>query len=455
MAWICPGCGRHVPTTVVTCRCGHEREPDAQGADPTPPPRAGGLVSTAATVTGTVVAAVAIVIGFFYWNNRATPSIEAPRTTSTPAPRADTSRPEPMAAATPPPVATASVPAAAQAIDRAREPAAPATHVDSIADVVSRLLPAVVRVETPSAFGTGFFVRADTILTNVHVVQGNVSVTVRRASGDTVPARVENQAPELDIAVLHLDAPVDGQPTIPLGSGATARAGEEVLALGSPLGLQNTVTRGIVSAIRSVGGVTLVQTDAAINPGNSGGPLVDTSGRAIGITSLGMRSAVAQGLSFAVAIDHAADLLAGRRQGGSGTPLGNLTQAMRDSRTAVSEADAMREQASRNYEQALAQIARRADSLDDYWRRFRGTCYEGRIAGSFDREWFALFDSRAMQGAVSPGCGNAFADIRQRASEIRDQVLGLEEGARQADVYPGTRRDALRRYRLDYAGWDR
>src|SRR5213596_3868254 len=109
-----------------------------------------------------------------------------------------------------------------------------------------------------------------------------------------------------------------------MGSAMRARAGQEVMALGSPLGLQNTVTRGIVSAVRQVGALTLVQTDAAINPGNSGGPLLARNGEVIGITTMSMRSAVAQGLSFAVAIDHAAALLAGKRPtAGSNTPIAN------------------------------------------------------------------------------------------------------------------------------------
>jgi hypothetical protein len=103
----------------------------------------------------------------------------------------------------------------------------------------------------------------------------------------------------------------------------------------------------------------------------------------------------------------------------------------------------------------IAATARRADDLDGRWRSFKGTCYEGRIAGSFDREWFAFWAPRAMQGAVSPRCGQLFADIRQSAEDIRGTVLSADEGARQAGIYPGRRRDILRRYRLDYNGWDR
>jgi hypothetical protein len=237
-----------------------------------------------------------------------------------------------------------------------------------------------------------------------------------------------------------------------MGSAIHVRAGQEVIALGSPLGLQNTVTRGIVSAVREVGGLTLVQTDAAINPGNSGGPLLDRSGRVIGITTMGVRTDVAQGLSFAVAIEHAQSLLGGKRPtGATGTPLTTLTQAMNG--TAPSAADASRDRASKTYEQAIASLARRAAVLDDRWTSFVRACYEGRIVGSFDHPWFALWETKAMQGAVSPGCANAFADIRHAADEIRTTIVAADETARQGDVYPGTRRDVLRRYRLDYAGW--
>src|SRR5207244_11629700 len=179
-------------------------------------------------------------------------------------------------------------------------------------------------------YATGFFISPDTILTNVHVVAGNVSVTIRRPDGATQPARVDATAPELDIAVVRVSNPDAAQATLPLGSAMRARAGQEVIALGTPLGLQNTVTRGIVSAVRQVGAVTLVQTDAAINPGNSGGPLLDRSGEVIGIPTKGMRSSVAQGLSFAVAIDHASALLSGRRPAAaSNTPIANLNDAMK------------------------------------------------------------------------------------------------------------------------------
>ena len=332
--------------------------------------------------------------------------------------------------------------------------ALPAAGPSSLEDVISRAMPAVVRVESAGGFGSGFFVAPDTILTNVHVVGGNSSVTIRRVDGRTTSARVDTTAPELDIAIVRISNPDPNQPTLTMGSGMNARAGQEVIALGTPLGLQNTVTRGIVSAVREVGGVTLVQTDAAINPGNSGGPLLDRSGAVIGIATMGMRSSVAQGLSFGVAIEHAQSLLAGRRSSATGTPASSLNQAM-SGKQGPTESDTVREEGGRTYEQAIAELARRADALDGRWRSFKISCYEGRVAGSFDHEWFALWDQRAMQGAVSPGCEQSFTDIRRVAQDIRDGVLGAQESARKTGVYPGTLREVRRRHHLEHAGWDR
>ena len=463
--WVCSSCGRRVPQKIDRCRCGFVQKTDVGAAFAAPPASGSDATSestsTFAMTRSAVLVAIVVFAAVAGWRF------------------ADRARPEPaplVAAVRPIARSSAIVPAVAAGAGNAAtasEPAtgtapqpAPVTRIPeaatvsapppaSLEDVISRAMPAVVRVETSGAYGTGFFVSPDTILTNVHVVQGNVSVTIRRPNGTTETARVDATAPELDIAVVRVGRADPTQATLPMGSAMRARAGQEVIALGTPLGLQNTVTRGIVSAVRQVGSVTLVQTDAAINPGNSGGPLLDRSGDVIAITTMGMRSAVAQGLSFAVAIDHASALLAGKRPtSGSSTPIASLNDAMKAPR-ATSETDAVRAQAMRGYEQGLAQISRQATSLDDYWHSFIRACYEGRVAGSFDHDWFAVWEPRAMQGAVSSGCGPNYAEIRTRANTIRDEMLTLDEAARRADVYPGTRRELRRKYRLDYVGWDR
>jgi S1-C subfamily serine protease len=318
-------------------------------------------------------------------------------------------------------------------------------------DLVARVSPTVVVIETSTGSGSGVFVRPDTIVTNAHVAGSDLTFRVRRTSGDTLKARVDTVARDLDLALLKLSAPLAEQPMASLGSAASVRSGQEVVAIGSALGvLQNTVTRGIVSGVRQAGRVTLIQTDAAINPGNSGGPLVDRAGNVIGINTMGI--AEAHGISFAVSVDHVRELLSGQHTTStSATPASSLNQTL-NARTA-SDSETSRERSTTAYEQIIARLARRADAMDDYWRRFRSSCYRGAVGGGYDRDWFALFDPRAMRGALLEGCSNAFADVQQQANEIRGGVVAADEAARRADVYAGVRRDVLKKNRLDYAGW--
>jgi len=322
-------------------------------------------------------------------------------------------------------------------------------------NIVGRVMPAIVLVEASGSRGSGFFVAPDTLLTNVHVVGRNSSVTVRRASGEVVPARVEATAPQVDIAVLKLPAIDKTQPVLTLGTTGSVRIGQEVFAIGTALGmLQNTLTRGIVSGIRQTPNATLVQTDAAVNPGNSGGPLLDQDGRVLGIVTMGFTER--QGLNFAVAIDHARALLEGRPAQAGTASTATSTAAMRGLfPTIPSEIDQARAQGIDRYEKAIAQIARRADTLENAWRQYGGSCYKGRTAAGLDREWFTVFNDRSTADIIAPGCDRWFADFRRQASEVAAGVIAAEELARQADVYPGVRRDLRRRYRVDYSGWER
>ena len=456
-SWVCPACGRRVPSKVTQCRCGYTQAKASEPNPVEPTDHAGRFRGT--PVLTIVAVALAAGLATYSWMRQGTVG-PAPSAGPSSVPGRNVPAPgnappaQPVAAPETTPPSTEAPPSAdADAAPPESAPIPPVADTPSLEDVIGRAMPAVVRVEVSDASGSGFFFTANTILTNVHVVTKHGSVTIRRQDGTTMLARVDSTAPELDIAVLRIANANPAQPTLRMGSGSRARAGQEVIALGTPLGLQNTVTRGIISAVRRVGAVTLVQTDAAINPGNSGGPLLDRSGDVIGITTMGLRSA--QGLSFAVAIDHAKDLLEGRRHAeATGTPLSGLSAAM-TGRQPAAEGETLREQGARAFEQAVSQLARRADALDERWRGFLRFCYAGRVAGSFDRGWFALWDPRAMQGAVAPSCEAAFADIRRVAEEIHAGVIAADEAARRVDVYPGTRRETLHRSRLDYAGWDR
>ncbi|WP_338765618.1 DegQ family serine endoprotease [Massilia sp. METH4] len=161
--------------------------------------------------------------------------------------------------------------------------------------------------EAPShGVGSGFIVSADgLILTNAHVVRDASEVTVKLTDRREYRAKVLGSDPKTDVAVLKIDA--KNLPVVPLGRSMDVKVGEWVLAIGSPFGLENTVTAGVVSAKgRSLddGSVPFIQTDVAVNPGNSGGPLFNTKGEVVGINSqIYSQTGGYQGLSFAIPID--------------------------------------------------------------------------------------------------------------------------------------------------------
>ena len=202
-------------------------------------------------------------------------------------------------------------------------PSATAPHTESLADVVARVVPAVVNVRTVGQDGerdegSGVVIaRGGVILTNFHVVRGARTVSVTFGDGrhrGRVPATVIGTAENRDLAILHVKL-ADLVP-IPLGHSATLRLGDSVVAVGFPLDLGGgpTVTEGIVSGLdRTVTAQSgpelhgLLQTDAAINPGNSGGALVDATGRLIGINTIAASGA--ENVGFAITIDSARSVI--------------------------------------------------------------------------------------------------------------------------------------------------
>jgi len=154
--------------------------------------------------------------------------------------------------------------------------------------------------------GSGFIISPDgIILTNAHVVRDASEVVVKLTDRREFRAKVLGSDPQSDVAVLKIDA--QNLPVVPLAKGNDLKVGEWVLAIGSPYGLDNTVTAGVVSAKgRSLpdGNVPFIQTDVAVNPGNSGGPLFNTRGEVVGINSqIYSQTGGYQGLSFAIPID--------------------------------------------------------------------------------------------------------------------------------------------------------
>ena len=203
-----------------------------------------------------------------------------------------------------------------------------------VVNAVDKVGPAVVRIDTvkrvinplgglfgsgPSVQqeqgqGSGFITRSDgVVLTNAHVVDGVSEVGVTLPDGRRFRGKVVGADPVTDVAVVKLAA--TGLPVAPLGDSSKVRPGQWAIAIGNPLGLDNTVTLGIISAVHrtnAIGAgqrVPYLQTDAAVNPGNSGGPLINDRGQVIGINTA-IRKAPGAGLSFAIPIDLARDVAA-------------------------------------------------------------------------------------------------------------------------------------------------
>ena len=183
---------------------------------------------------------------------------------------------------------------------------------EPVAAVARALLPSVVQLETQSGLGSGVIYDADGyILTAAHVVDGVSDLTVRLSDGSSLDGEVVGTDPNSDIAVVHVD---EGDlPAADLATRVTLEVGQLAVAIGSPFGLDSTVTSGVISAVnrgvvRPDGTVAnMIQTDASINPGNSGGALVDRQGRVIGINdAIRTESGGNQGVGFAVPIDQAA-----------------------------------------------------------------------------------------------------------------------------------------------------
>ena len=162
-------------------------------------------------------------------------------------------------------------------------------------------------IERPRGVGSGFILTPDGfILTNAHVVEGASEVVVTLNDEREFTARVVGSDRRTDVAVVKIEA--TRLPTVRIGDVNRLRVGEWVMAIGSPFGLENTVTAGIVSAKQRETGEFLpfIQTDVAINPGNSGGPLINMRGEVVGINSMiYSRSGGFQGISFAIPIDEA------------------------------------------------------------------------------------------------------------------------------------------------------
>ena len=204
----------------------------------------------------------------------------------------------------------------------ASAPASPAFATalqDDFVTVVGTVTPSVVVIETASGLGSGIvFDAKGNIVTNDHVVDGSTKFRVMLADGTKLPGTLVGTYPAGDLAVIHVTG--TGLKPATFGDSSKLAVGDIVLAVGSPLGLQGSVTQGIVSAIdrqvpesKAVTLPNVIQTSAEINPGNSGGALVDLAGEVVGIPTLAavdpeFNDAPAPGIGFAIPSDVVVDV---------------------------------------------------------------------------------------------------------------------------------------------------
>jgi serine protease Do len=194
----------------------------------------------------------------------------------------------------------------------------------SVRELAEKIGEAVVLVRTPSGLGSGFIINPEGyVITNDHVIAGetNISVTVFTGASKSMrkhqygKVRIVACSPFLDLALLKIEDVPSGEKfvTVPLGASEQLRQGAPVFAVGSPLGLERTVTSGIVSLRNRLwdGTRLLVQTTAQINPGNSGGPLFNMHGEVVGVNDLKIIGG-AEGLGFAIPVDVVKEFLRNR-----------------------------------------------------------------------------------------------------------------------------------------------
>lgn len=167
-------------------------------------------------------------------------------------------------------------------------------------------------LEIPEGTGSGFiWDKAGHVVTNFHVIKKAQAARVTLADKSSWEARLVGVDPDVDLAVLRIDAPDNKLSPIPIGESHNLQVGQKVFAIGNPFGLDQTLTTGVISGLgreiasernRTIEGV--IQTDAAINPGNSGGPLLDSAGRLIGVnTAIYSPSGASAGIGFAIPVD--------------------------------------------------------------------------------------------------------------------------------------------------------
>jgi putative serine protease PepD len=210
--------------------------------------------------------------------------------------------------------------------------------------VAAAVAPAVVQIETSTGLGSGvIYDSSGLIVTAAHVVEGETAVTIRLADGTALDGKVLGADPGTDIGVVQVKSD-KALPAATLATGVAVQVGQLAVAIGSPFGLDQTVTSGVISAVDRAmptldGAIGMYQTDAPINPGNSGGALADRKGRVIGINDqIQTDNGGNVGVGFAIPIDVAAEVA---QSIVSGTPLVHAFLGVQSSDAAGSEGGAL------------------------------------------------------------------------------------------------------------------
>jgi S1-C subfamily serine protease len=433
--WTCPQCGRSVPRRLADCRCGFHQdvvpEPPPAVAAPVPPvappaveTRRNNTVLIAAALVGVAIVASAGMVSLVWLKSRTTPVVAlAP---------AGASQPEASTAPEAQPLAEF-----AEILKVADKAPAP----PSIEELVTQSLPAVVKVETQDGSGSAFFVSKDLLVSNAHVVGRSTSVILRLRNGITRPATVERVNDVVDLAILKAQIVDHDQIFLSLGVPADVQVGNEVIAIGSPLGLQNTVTRGIVSGTRDVVDpymntrVSLIQTDAAINPGNSGGPLIDRRGHVIGVNTLKLGGR-AEAIGFAVSIHYARPLLGPEFK-------------------VKSDDQQRRENAQRSYDDSIRRLAVFADNYEEKWKNFRSLCFAGeKLEEPPVHEWFVLAGGDQSLVKDAPICRSWKPVFYTVSKSVREGLAEFAKKAADAGVPPEKMLQIRRQYNMVYPAWE-
>jgi hypothetical protein len=323
----------------------------------------------------------------------------------------------------------------------------PKPDVLSLEQLVQKILPAVVTIEVPNGNGSGFFIGKGLVATNYHVVRPLSSAKVKLRDGTKVSANVVKRAQRHDLAILELAEKQMEHETLPLGTVDDVRVGGEVIAVGSPRFLENTVTKGIVSAIRTSDAITYIQTDAPINAGNSGGPLINREGKVVGINCAGFGDK--ETLNWSIAVDHLRDFL------NSNGPLSPLPIAGATEDKNFAKVSRLRSSPERWYSDKVRECSKDAERLDSLWRRYETECATWpKFEETRGRDWFVLwhYEDLVLWHPTSD-CRSQFRDILALAKHVKKTMSYAESNASRQHVSADVRRFYRRRYKMDWSGW--